>query len=98
MANQWGKGRGGRPWRRLRDSIMVRDKWLCQPCLRLNRYTEATEVDHIICQAKGGKDHHANLEAICAECHKTKTLRDAGVNVKPSRQERRVRDGDHWGR
>ena len=29
---QWGHGRGGRPWRRLRDKIFLRDKYTCQVC------------------------------------------------------------------
>jgi 5-methylcytosine-specific restriction protein A len=94
----WGNGRGGRPWRRLRDQVMARDKYLCQPCQREGRLTEATEVDHIVCKAKGGQDRHDNLEAICTPCHERKTLRDSGVNVRESRAERRQRDGDHWSR
>ena len=72
----------GRPWRRLREQVMQRDKYLCQPCLRLGRYTEATEVDHIVALAHGGTDNRTNLEAICPPCHERKTLADSGVKVK----------------
>jgi 5-methylcytosine-specific restriction protein A len=74
----------GRPWRRLREQVLVRDKRICQPCLRKGRYTEATEVDHIKALANGGDDRPANLQAICGNCHKAKTLVDAGVVVRPT--------------
>ena len=69
-----GKGRGGRPWRRLRDTVMKRDGYLCQPCKRANRLSEAKEIDHIVGLAEGGTDHIDNLQAICIPCHRAKTL------------------------
>lgn len=72
-----GQGRGGRPWRRLREQVLARDKHLCQPCQRQGRATPATEVDHILCKAEGGTDKAANLEAICSHCHKVKTQAEA---------------------
>ncbi len=65
----WGSGRGGRPWRRLRDKVMARDGWLCIPCRKSGRMTPASEVDHIIPVAKGGDDAMKNLRAICRDCH-----------------------------
>lgn len=76
--SKWGKGRGGRPWRRLRESILLRDKYLCQPCLRAGRYTEAQEVDHIVGVAKGGDDDPSNLQGICEQCHRVKTAAEGG--------------------
>lgn len=66
-------GRGGRPWRRLRQQIMMRDQGLCQACLRKGVVTPAQEVDHIKPIAEGGRDIESNLEAICKPCHKVKT-------------------------
>lgn len=66
-------GRGGRPWRRKRDAVLQRDRYLCQPCKRKGMVTPATEVDHIINREAGGTDADANLEAICSTCHKAKT-------------------------
>lgn len=74
---QAGQGRGGRPWRRLRNQVLIRDRYLCQPCKRSGQATPATEVDHVLCKAEGGTDKAGNLEAICASCHKTKTLAEA---------------------
>lgn len=84
--SKWGKGRGGRPWRRLRESILMRDKYLCQPCLRAGRYTEAQEVDHIIPLAKGGTSEPAQLQSICVECHTKKTLIESGVSVSAKKE------------
>lgn len=88
----------GRPWRRLREQILQRDKHLCQPCQRMGKWTEASEVDHIVALAKGGTDDRTNLEAICGPCHERKTLRDSGVKVRLSRAERRAQADDHWSR
>lgn len=73
----YGKGRGGRPWRRLRESILQRDQHLCQPCKAQGRYTEATQVDHVIPQSEGGTDDRVNLQSICTECHEAKTSEEA---------------------
>ena len=47
----WGKGRGGRPWRRLKDEILLRDMYTCQHCGRVGGQLE---LDHIINIAQGG--------------------------------------------
>ena len=82
--SRWGNGRGGRPWRRLRDAVLLRDHYLCQCAECANRLAPliATEVDHVIPLAKGGTDSMDNLRAINSECHKAKTLRESGVNMK----------------
>ena len=70
-------GRGGRPWRRIRDRILQRDRYLCQACKRKGVITPAYEVDHIVNRESGGTDAETNLEAICSPCHKVKTAREA---------------------
>lgn len=72
------QGLSGRPWRRLRQRILERDKYLCQPCAFDGRVTEATAVDHIQALANGGTDDESNLRAICNECHEAKTAKDTG--------------------
>lgn len=69
--------RGGRPWRRIRQRVLERDKGLCQPCLVQGKYTPAIEVDHVINIASGGTDSDDNLQAICDPCHKAKTQAEA---------------------
>lgn len=78
-ATRKGSGRGGRPWRRLRDQVMKRDQYLCRcdECIRLARVREAHEVDHIVALAHGGTDEPANLRAINRDCHKAKSQRES---------------------
>lgn len=67
----WGRGRGGRPWRRLRQAVLLRDKYTCRYCGRVS--IEDMDVDHIINLASGGTDDMANLQTLCKSCHKRKT-------------------------
>ena len=67
----------GRPWRRLREKIMQRDKYLCQICLRAERITVAVECDHKIPIEHGGTDAPDNLQALCKRCHAIKTATEA---------------------
>ncbi|MBF7693458.1 HNH endonuclease [Acinetobacter pollinis] len=71
---QWGKGRGGRPWRRLKQSIHERDNWTCCEC---GRVTHKLECDHIINTAQGGTDDESNLQSLCTDCHKAKTNKES---------------------
>ena len=64
----------GPEWRKRRKRILLRDRHLCQPCLRNDIMTQAKEVDHIVNKASGGTDDDENLEAICTPCHKKKTI------------------------
>lgn len=73
----------GAAWQKLRRHILARDKGLCQPCLRMDRVTEATQVDHIKPKARGGTDDEDNLQGICSPCHKLKTVtEDKGYEAK----------------
>ena len=61
----------GAAWRKLRRYILSLDP-MCQHCQR----EVATEVDHIKRKADGGDDEMNNLQGLCKECHKIKTLRE----------------------
>lgn len=65
----------GYQWRKLREQVLKRDKYLCQceQCKAEGRIKQANDVDHIIPKAKGGTDSMDNLRAINAVCHQTKT-------------------------
>jgi len=73
----WGSGRGGRPWRRKREAILIRDNYTCRVC---GLTTKDLEVDHIINVAQGGTDDDGNLQAICVPCHKAKTARESAAH------------------
>jgi len=68
-----GKGRGGRPWRRLRDSVLARDRHRCRDC-----GDPATEVHHLDGIAAGGDQlpHLSRLLSLCTACHDRRTAED----------------------
>ena len=70
----WGSGRGGRPWRRLKQEIHLRDEWTCCSC---GRVTMELEMDHIVNVAQGGTDDEKNLQSLCVPCHKKKTSKES---------------------
>lgn len=74
----------GASWDRIRLQALKRDHYLCQPCLRAGRFTEAKAVDHIKPKAKGGTDDLTNLQSICNPCHSDKTAQDEGWRRMPS--------------
>ena len=63
-------------WVRRRRLVLARDLGLCQPCARLDRPTNATEVDHIVPKEDGGSDRFDNLQSICDACHAVKNAAD----------------------
>ena len=64
----------GYQWTKLRKRILERDRYLCMFHLNvLGKFVAATEVDHIVNKAIGGDDSEDNLQAMCHECHQTKT-------------------------
>ncbi|WP_269914022.1 HNH endonuclease [Acinetobacter sp. HY1485] len=74
VKKQWGKGRGGRPWRRTKQRIHERDDWTCCEC---GRVTPELECDHIVNTAQGGLDDDSNLQSLCIDCHKVKTQQES---------------------
>lgn len=90
---QWGQGRGGRPWERLRARVFVRDKYLCQRHLRMGKLVavelhglNAGICDHITPVAEGGTDRMENLETLCKSCSAIKTAEESakGKANKPT--------------
>jgi 5-methylcytosine-specific restriction enzyme A len=49
---------------------------LCLMCQKQGIIKAATQVDHIKPLHKGGTDDMDNLQPLCVECHKVKTLHD----------------------
>lgn len=82
----WGQGRGGRPWRRTREAVFIRDKYLCQICLKAGKLTavelhgpNAGVCDHRIPLSQGGPDTMDNLQTICQPCNVVKTLQESAM-------------------
>jgi 5-methylcytosine-specific restriction protein A len=46
--------------------------------------TAGVEVDHILPVHKGGTDEDDNLQALCHECHESKTRTDLGQRDRPA--------------
>jgi 5-methylcytosine-specific restriction endonuclease McrA len=76
------KRKAGRPWQRLRQSILQREP-LCRLCMKRDRVALAVEIDHETPLANGGTDDPTNLRPLCRECHLDATRRQFGRRAKP---------------
>ncbi len=80
----WGKGRGGRPWRRLVQAVKMRDRYTCQQC---GKVTALGACDHITPTSQGGTDNLENLQWLCDDgptsCHAKKTAQEAQAGRRP---------------
>ena len=71
----------GRTLQTLRARLLY-DEPLCVHCTDQGRLSLAVEVDHIIPLYKGGSNDQDNLQGLCVECHKAKTVTDC--NRRPT--------------
>ena len=78
-SNKRGYGYG---WRVKRKAVLEAHAGLCAACLLVGLVTVATEVDHIVPKAKGGGDEESNLQPLCSDCHRKKSLADKGYKAK----------------
>lgn len=64
-------------WRRLRESVLARDGWLCRECRRYGRRREASVVHHAWPASLYTEYQWAawNLVALCRECHEAMHVR-----------------------
>jgi len=64
-------------WKKTRIQVLMKEP-LCEECKRNHMLTEAEVVDHIIRRShyEGSAHDRSNLQALCAECHNTKTQRE----------------------
>ena len=65
-------------------AAVLREEPLCRKCSTKRIVRASREVDHIIPLHKGGTDARENLQGLCIECHKEKTLEERGVKVRPT--------------
>ena len=55
-------------WRRIRESILRRDKFTCVECKRPCNRAEA-DIHHLLPRSAGGSDEPSNLITLCDGCH-----------------------------
>lgn len=65
-------------WKTLRLTVLERDHYLCQSCLKKGLYVDGNQVDHIIPRSQGGADTLNNLQTLCKSCHREKTAQEGG--------------------
>jgi 5-methylcytosine-specific restriction protein A len=66
------RGRAGQVQRQCR---LDRTDGLCEHCLKVDRVTLATVVNHIIPLARGGEDTDENTENLCGPCDEIATAK-----------------------
>src|SRR6266542_6181310 len=64
----WRAERVGPNWEGVRATVLREERW-CRHCGML-----AQEVDHILPISQHGTSERANLQALCRDCHRAKTL------------------------
>ena len=66
-----------RRWERFRQMKLRREP-MCEECRRQGRDTPATDVDHIVSLARGGRHTIENTQSLCHSCHSQKTVKQDG--------------------
>ncbi len=82
VAAQWSGGAAGRSTSTIRKvsesmkkQVAASQQWTCAACRAM---LDATyEIDHIQRLEYGGSNELSNLQALCPNCHRHKTLREA---------------------
>ena len=75
-------------WRKIRKQVLIRDKYLCQDCLKEGIHTAVCQkpmdhaVDHIVPVKDGGEFFDmANLQTLCREHHEQKSTKTSRGSV-----------------
>ncbi len=66
----------GRRLQAMRDRLFKQHP-LCVICLAARRAIKATQRDHVIPLAEGGRDDETNEQALCEPCHEIKSAAEA---------------------
>ena len=72
----------GRAAQERRRRLLERNP-LCVRCLEKGVTRPVDQFDHIVPLGKKGPDTEENMEGLCLEHHKEKTLRDRGIKPRP---------------
>jgi 5-methylcytosine-specific restriction enzyme A len=80
-------------WLKCREYVLIRDHFLCQPCLRKGRLTPANTVHHIVPleEAPELALDPDNLESICPSCHNKEHPEKGGNGKKKEDRKRKAR-------
>lgn len=65
----------GRAWCKIRNRYIQAHPW-CVECLKHEKMTVASEVDHILPLSCGGTHDEANLQSLCKSCHSRKSAKE----------------------
>jgi len=72
-----------RRWQAARRAVLERDGWRCVLCGSFAGFANRLEVDHIQPLQFGGPPYDPqNLQTLCRECHKAKTIKERGGEVR----------------
>jgi hypothetical protein len=66
-----------------RRNVLLRDRYICQYCVRRFSPGELT-LDHVVPRSKGGASSWSNLVACCSPCNRKKadkTLEESGLTL-----------------
>lgn len=55
----------------MKKRVAASQEWRCAKCVKILPAT--FQVDHVFPHSLGGSDHPSNLEALCVECHASKS-------------------------
>jgi len=65
-------------WRRIRDSVLLRDHYPCRCCGRVVCGKGEAHVDHIDGDSGNNPADGSNWQTLCVKCHSIKTAREDG--------------------
>lgn len=65
-------------WRRIRDSVLLRDHYTCRCCGRMVAGKGEAHVDHVDGDSSYNPADGSNWQTLCVQCHSTKTAREDG--------------------
>lgn len=79
----------------LRDELMIAQKSLCAHCgnrLRYHGNIPLFDVDHKIQFALSGDNNFDNLQLLCVECHRIKSVSERRIKTEPNPAQKYVRN------
>jgi 5-methylcytosine-specific restriction protein A len=66
----------GASWVGRRRAALEAGRYLCRRCAAAGQVALAVVVDHIVPRALGGSEDETNLQPLCRECNRLKTIAD----------------------